>query len=235
MRDELSDVFTRPLRLQVAALLRNVLHHGDDLLVALSLALPTKLDESQGSADLTLNLGEATASWSTELPGLLGAARHWPELLHALLVDPADLSRPLRALRVGGVAEALLLALLLHLSPALHHVLLHLVFLLLGPTLGLELRPADLGALDVAILHQALSTDLDRLIERQLKGRKAMRNSLHSVSSAHLLVVDEASFPEVLFALLLLLGLVVGDVGGVAPLVVAVLAPHLLGKDSFLD
>ena len=161
MRDELSDVFTRPLRLQVAALLGNVLHHGDDLLVALSLALPTKLDESQGSADLTLNLGEATASWSTEPPGLLGAGRHWPELLHALLVDPADLSRPLRALRVGGVAEALLLALLLHLSPALHHVILDVVLLLAGGALGLVLGPTDLVSVTVAVLYQRGPADVD--------------------------------------------------------------------------
>ena len=41
-----------------------------------------------------------------------------------------------------------------------------------------------------------------------------------------LLVLNEARLPEVLLALLLLLGLVVGDVGGVAPLVVAVVALH---------
>ena len=39
-----------------------------------------------------------------------------------------------------------------------------------------------------------------------------------------LLVLNEARLPEVLLALLLLLGVVVGDVGGVAPLVVAVVA-----------
>ena len=47
-----------------------------------------------------------------------------------------------------------------------------------------------------------------------------------------LLVLNEARLPEVLLALLLLLGVVVGDVGGVAPLVVAVVAgDHLLVLD----
>ena len=52
---------------------------------------------------------------------------------------------------------------------------------------------------------------------------------------SHLLVVDEASFSEVLFALLLLLGLVVCDEGCVAPLVVAVVAADLLSEGSLLD
>ena len=39
-----------------------------------------------------------------------------------------------------------------------------------------------------------------------------------------LLVLDETVLPEVLFALLLLLGLVLGDIGGVAPPVVGVVA-----------
>ena len=78
--------------------------------------------------------------------------------------------------------------------------------LLLGPALGLVLSPADLRALDVAVLHQWSPADLHRLVE------------------GNLLVLDEAALPEVLVTLLLLLGLVVGDVGGVAPLVIAVVA-----------
>ena len=53
-----------------------------------------------------------------------------------------------------------------------------------------------------------------------------------TVIARDLLVLDEACLPEVLLALLLLLGVVVGDVGGVAPLVVAVVAgDHLLVLD----
>ena len=49
-----------------------------------------------------------------------------------------------------------------------------------------------------------------------------------------LLVLNEARLPEVLLALLLLLGLVVGDVGGVAPLVVGVIALNLVVVFSLL-
>merc|ERR1719414_1873676 len=75
--------------------------------------------------------------------------------------------------------------------------------LLLGPALGLVLGTADLGSLNVTILDQRSSADLDSLVE------------------GNLFVLDETALPEVLLALLLLLGVVVGDVGGVASLVVA--------------
>merc|ERR1712105_430242 len=74
----------------------------------------------------------------------------------------------LEQLGVGGVAGGLVLALLLHLSPALHHVVLHVGNLLLGPTLRLVLSPADLRSLDVAVLHQTLSADLHGLVESKL-------------------------------------------------------------------
>merc|ERR1712066_296101 len=167
------------------------------------------LDDSLGLVVTFLSsLTKPTPSWSTEFPGLLGAAGDGGVLLHVLLGDTAHLPRPLGALGVGGVAGGLVLALLLHLSPALHHVVLHVVNLLLGPALGLVLSPADLGSLDVTVLHQGSPADLHGLVEGDL------------------LVLDETTLPEVLLALLLLLGLVVGDVGGVAPLVVAVVALH---------
>ena len=50
-----------------------------------------------------------------------------------------------------------------------------------------------------------------------------------------LLVLNEARLPEVLLALLFLLGVVVGDVGGVAPLVVAVVAGDHLFVLGLLD
>merc|ERR1719150_2870259 len=155
---------------------------------------------------LLLALLEPAAGGGTQLPGLLGTAGDGGVLLDLLLGDAAHLPGPLGALGVGGVAAGLILALLLHLGPALHHVVLHVVHLLLGPALGLG--AADLGTLHVAVLHQRGAAHLDGLVE------------------GNLLVLDEASLPEVLLAVLLLLGLVVGDVGGVAPLVVAVVALH---------
>merc|ERR1712066_1102268 len=182
---------THSLGLQRTLLLGGVLDDSLDLVVT-----------------LLSSLLEPTASGGAELPGLLGAAGDGGVLLHVLLGDTAHLPRPLGALGVGGVAGGLVLALLLHLSPALHHVVLHVVNLLLGPALGLVLSPADLGSLDVTVLHQGSPADLHGLVEGDL------------------LVLDETTLPEVLLALLLLLGLVVGDVGGVAPLVVAVVALH---------
>merc|ERR1711863_143305 len=188
---QLGDVLTGPLGLQRTLLLGGVLDDSLDLVVT-----------------LLISLCEPTASGGAELPGLLGAAGDGGVLLHVLLGDTAHLPRPLGALGVGGVTGGLVLALLLHLSPALHHVVLDVVNLLLGPALGLVLRPADLGSLDITVLHQRSPADLNSLIESDL------------------LVLDETVLPEVLLALLLLLGLVVGDVGGVAPLVVAVVALH---------
>merc|ERR1719435_510312 len=62
--------------------------------------------------------------------------------------------------------------------------------LLLGPALRLVLSPADLRSLDVTVLHQRGPAHLRRLVEGDL------------------LVLDEAALPEVLIAVLLLLGLV---------------------------
>merc|ERR1711911_126729 len=100
---------------------------------------------------------------------------------------------------------------------ALNNVVLDVVLLLLGPTLGLVLGPADLGALDVADLDEGGPAHLDGLVVDNL------------------LVVDEAVLPEVLLALLLLLGLVVGHVGGVAPPVVGVVTLNSLVVLSLLD
>merc|ERR1719150_3648027 len=160
---------------------------------------------------------EPAAGGGTQLSGLLGAAGDGGVLLDLLLGHAAHLLGPLGAPGVCGVAAGLVLALLLHLGPALHHVVLHIVHLLLGPALGLVLGAADLGTLHVAVLHQRGAADLDGLVE------------------GNLLVLDEASLPEVLLAVLLLLGLVVGDVGGVAPLVVAVVALHHVVILGLLD
>merc|ERR1712012_713421 len=149
---------------------------------------------------------ESTAGGGTELPGLLGTSGLGGILLDLLLGDAADLPGPLGALGVGGVSGSLILALLLNLSSALNDVILDIMDLLGSPALGLVLSAADLGSLNVAILDQRSSADLDSLVE------------------GNLLVLDETALSEVLLALLLLLGVVVGDVGGVASLVVAMVA-----------
>ena len=71
---------------------------------------------------------------------------------------------------------------------------------------GLVDGPTDHGPSHIAILLYLRAADLHRLV----------------VGLA--LVLDHANLPEILLALLLLLGLVGGDVAGVAPLVVAVVA-----------
>merc|ERR1719384_1146959 len=155
---------------------------------------------------LLRSLLESTAGGGTELPGLLGTSGLGGVLLDLLLGDAADLPGPLGALGVGGVSGSLILALLLNLSSALNDVILDIMDLLSGPALGLVLSAADLGSLNVAIHDQRSSADLDSLVE------------------GNLLVLDETALPEVLLALLLLLGVVVGDIGGVASLVVAMVA-----------
>merc|ERR1719334_260884 len=186
---QLGDVLTGSLGLQRTLFLRGVLHHGLSLVIA-----------------LLLSLFEATSSRSTQLPGLLGTASDGSVLLHWLLRHGAHLLGPLGALGVGGVAGGLVLTLLLNLGLALYNVVLDIMNLLLGPTLGLS--PADLGTLDVAVLDQRSPADVGCLVEGDL------------------FVLDETVLPEVLLALLLLLGLVVGHVGGVTPSVVGVVALH---------
>merc|ERR1712198_510128 len=79
------------------------------------------------------------------------------------------------------------------------------MFLLLGPALRLVLGSADLRSLNVTVLDQRSSAHLNGLVESDL------------------LVVDEAVLSEVLLALFLLLGFVVGGVGGVATPVIGVI------------
>merc|ERR1711872_970989 len=84
------------------------------------------------------------------------------------------------------------------------------MFLLLGPALRFILSSADLRALHITVLDQRSSAHLHSLIE------------------GNLLIVDEAVLSEVLLTLLLLLGLIVGHIGGVAPPVIGVVTqqPH---------
>merc|ERR1712240_316781 len=140
---------------------------------------------------------EAAASRGTEFSGLLGAGSDGGVLLHILLGDVAHLLGPLGAVGGGGVTRGVVLALLLHDGLTFDNVVLDVVNLLLGPTLGLILGPADLRSLDVAVLHKRGTADLSGLVEGDL------------------LVLDEAALPEVLVTVFLLLGFVVCHVGGV--------------------
>ena len=81
---------------------------------------------------------------------------------------------------------------------------------------GLIDSPTHCGSLLVAVLHNLGAADLQGLV----------------VGFA--LVLDHADLLEVLLALLLLLGLESGDVAGVAPLIVAVIAGDHLVKLSLL-
>ena len=82
------------------------------------------------------------------------------------------------------------------------------MFLILSPTLRLILGGTQLRSLDVTVLYKRSSANLNSFVE------------------SNCFIFNETAFPVVFFALLLLLGHVVGDVGGVAPLVVRVVTLH---------
>jgi len=186
--------------------LRNQLGHvlAGTLGLKRTLFLGGILDNCLGFVITLLStLLEPTTCGGTEFPRLLSTSSDRGVLLHILLGYRAHLLGPLGALGVGGVAGGFVLTLLLNLSGTFDNIVLDIMDLLLGPTLGLVLSPADLRTLDITILDQRSPADISCLVEGDL------------------FVLDETALPEVLLALLLLLGVVVGDVGGVASLVVA--------------
>jgi len=162
--------------------------------------------------DHSLGLGEAllwaglqlTTGWAAKLPGDLLTLGLGRVLLDPLPVLLTDLLGPLGTLLLGGVTLGHILALLLLDGLALNDIILDIVFMVPGLTLGLVDSPALYWALAV--------TDEGSVAELNLLG------------FSNLLVIDEAVLDEVLLALLLLLGLEVGGVGGVALLGVAMLA-----------
>merc|ERR1712142_49367 len=89
--------------------------------------------------------------------------------------------------------------------------------LLFGPALRLIFSSTDLRSLNITILDEWGSTDLDSLIE------------------SNLLVFDETALSEVLLTLLLLLGLVVCDIGGVTSLVITMVTLNNIIIFSFLN
>merc|ERR1711994_950780 len=163
------------------------------------------LDNSLGLVITDLSaLLESTASRGTQLSRLLGTSSDGSVFLDCLLVHIANFSGPLGALGEGGVTTGLILTLLILDGLTLNNIIFNFMFLLLGPALRLILSSTDLRALYITVLDQGSSAHLHCLIE------------------GNLLVVDEAVLPEVLLTFLLLLGLVVGYIGGVAPPVIGV-------------
>merc|ERR1719348_2435076 len=143
---------------------------------------------------------ESTASRGTQLPRLLGTSSDGGILLDTLLLNVAHLSRPLGALGEGGVTTGLIITLLILNSFTLNPIILNIMLLLLGPALRLILGSTDLRALHITVLDQGSSAHLHSLIE------------------GNLLIVDETVLSEILLTFLLLVRLIVGDIGGVAPL-----------------
>merc|ERR1711970_570712 len=154
------------------------------------------------------SLLESTTSRGTEFSWLFGTSSDGGVLLHILLGDRTHLLGPLGALGVGSVSRGFILTLLLNLSPALNNIILNIMNLLLGPALRFILSSANLRSLNITVLYKRGSADLNGLIESDF------------------LVFNETVLPVVLLALLFLLRLVVGDIGGVAPLVVRVVTLH---------
>ena len=85
---------------------------------------------------------------------------HRVELGLELLLDSADLPGPLGALLLSHITTLLLHTLLLILSPALGHIILHQVGLSPGPALTQILSTAHSGPCQVAVLSSSVSSIL---------------------------------------------------------------------------
>jgi len=164
------------------------------------------LDNSLGLVITDLStLLESTASRGAKLSGFLGTSGDGSVLLDLLLVDVTDFSGPLGALGEGGVSRSLILTFLILNGLTLNNIILNIMFLLLGPALRLVFSSADLRSLDITILDKGSSAHLDGLVE------------------SNLLVVDETVLSEVLLALFLLLGFIVGHIRSVTSSVIRVI------------
>jgi len=114
---------------------------------------------------------------------------------------------PLGTLLLGGVSLGHILALLILDILALNNVILNVVLV----------EPGGAHALG----------DLLAALTRRLIGQRGV-TLLDGLLNGDLLVLDETVLPEVLLTVLLLLGLEVSGVGGVAPLGVAMLAGNVV-------
>jgi len=174
---------------------------GDVLALLLGLQVAGLLwdfgDNSLGPGEALLWAGlQLAARWAAKLTWDLLTLGLGRVLLDIGLPLVTDLLGPLGTLLLSGVSLSDVLTLLLLDGLALNNVIFNIVLVVPGLALGLVDGPALDGAL--ALADQGSVTELGLL----LRG-----NSL---------VLNEAVLSEVLFALLLLLGLEVGGVGCVA-------------------
>jgi len=162
--------------------------------------------------DNSLLLGEAflwarlqlTARWTAKLPGDLLTLSLGRVLLDIGLLGSTDLLGPLGTLLLSCVTLSDILALLLLDGLAVNDIILNVMLMVPGCALRL---------VDGPTFHWALTVTDERSVAE-----------FNLLSGSNLPVVNEAVLDEVLLALLLLLGLEVSGVGGVALLGVAVLA-----------
>ena len=126
-RNQLGDKFARFLWLKIALLSGLFLNHSLNNISALLcslIKLNFRMNVKHEYIYDVIYLSEATPSRRAKASWLLLTGGDWGELLDILLGDAAHLLGPLGALGVGGVAARLILALLLHLSPTLSHIIL---------------------------------------------------------------------------------------------------------------
>jgi len=147
---------------------------------------------------------QLTAGWATELLGHLLTLGLGRVLLDIFLLGLTDLLGPLGTLLLSGVTVSYILTFLLLNCLTLNNIIFNIVLMVPGFTLGL---------VDGFTLYRALSVTDERSVAK-----------LGLLLRSNLPVFNEAVLDEVLLALLLLLGLEVSGVGGVALLAVAMLA-----------
>lgn len=159
--------------------------------------------------------GQDAARGTAKLTGNLLTFSLGSVLLDLLAVSLTDLLGPFGTLLLGGVTLSDILALLFLDGLALNNVIFNIVFVVFGLTLGFIDGTALFGSFSFAD-----------------EGSVAEFNGLFE---GNLLVFNEARLLEVLLAFLLLLGLEVGGVSGVATLRVGVMALNLLVVFSLLN
>merc|ERR1719462_445939 len=131
---------TGPLGLQGALFLGGVLDNGLGLVLA----------------DLSTLL-ESTAGRGAQLTGLLDTSGDGSVLLDLLLLHRADLSGPLGALGLGGVARGLILALLILDGLTGDNIILDIVLLLLGHVGGVAPPVVGVITLDSLVILSLLN------------------------------------------------------------------------------
>jgi len=202
--NQFGDVLTLSLWLQVTGLLWNLL---DNSLLLVKAFFWSWL--------------ELTTGWSTKFTWDLLTFGFWRVLLDVLLLGLTDLLGPLGTLLFGGVSLGDILALLFLDGLTLNNVILNIMLVVSGLTLGFVDGLTFLWSLTFA--DEWSVAELDFLIRSDL------------------LVLNETALDEVLFTFLFLLWFEVGSVSGVTSLRVAMLALNdiivlgLLNHDNLVD